>query len=418
MKNPRKSTIHDATASYEAWLGKLVTLIPEDLDRKHDAMRSAAFPFLRATYYRWAQLWPHACKDLQDARKVLAVGDLHVENFGTWRDFEGRLIWGINDFDEAAHLPYTNDLVRLATSAHLAAAAGRLPIEAAAVDDAILAGYKDGLEASGRPIVFAEGWDRLHDIATARLKSPGKLWLELEALSKVPAEKVPGGAVKGVLALLDWADHLPPLRFAHRIAGVGSLGRQRFVALTDWRGGRIAREAKSLAPAASVWVHHSGHHGESEGKSLYEPALRGAVRCPDPFVLVKRRWIVRRLAPDCAKIELSDLPQEHDAAELLRAMGWETANVHLGSAGAHAILLDLVSRPEDWLHEASQKMLAMVHADWEDWQAGPGTAPAQIEDEQPAPAQSAPPPPPPVVKVPKPRPRKKAAARAKTTRAT
>ena len=48
---------------------------------------------------------------------MLAVGDLHVENFGTWRDADGRLCWGINDFDEADRLPYTNDLVRLAASA-------------------------------------------------------------------------------------------------------------------------------------------------------------------------------------------------------------------------------------------------------------------------------------------------------------
>jgi len=399
MKNTRRSTIHDATASYETWLGQHVTLIPEDLDRKHEAMRSAPFPFLRATYYRWAQLWPHACKDLHGARKVLAVGDLHVENFGTWRDVEGRLIWGINDFDEAAHLPYTNDLVRLATSAHLAVAAGKLPIGAAAVDDALLAGYKEGLEADGRPIVLAEGWERLQEIATARLKAPGRLWHALEALAAVPPDKVPGSAVKGILALLDWADHLAPLRFLHRIAGVGSLGRQRFVALTDWYGSKIAREAKSLAPAASVWAHP---HGESGEKSLSRDALRNAVRCPDPFVLVKRRWVVRRLAPDCAKIELSDLPLEQDATCLVHAMGWETANVHLGSAGAHAILLDLVSRPDGWLHEAAQKMLTIVHADWEEWQAG--------QEEQAAP----PPPAPPIAKVPKPRPRKSAAARAKT----
>jgi hypothetical protein len=397
MKNTRRSTIHDATASYEEWLAKHIALIPEDLDRKHEAMRSAPFPFLRATYYRWAQLWPQTCKDLHGARKVLAVGDLHVENFGTWRDVEGRLIWGINDFDEAAPLPYTNDLVRLATSAHLAVTAGRLPIGAAQVNDTILAGYKEGLEAGGRPIVLAEGWDRLQEIATARLKSPGKFWHSLEALHTVAPERVPGGAVKGILALLAWADHLAPLRFAHRIAGVGSLGRQRFVALTDWYGSKIAREAKSLAPAASLWAHP---HGSGEGKSLSEPALLGAVRCPDPFVLVKRRWTVRRLAPDCAKIELSDLPQEQDATCLLHAMGWETANVHLGSAGAHAILLDLVSRPDGWLHEAAQKMLAAVHADWEEWQAG-------------GPGAAAPPPAPPIVKVPKPRPRKRAAARSK-----
>ena len=50
---------------------------------------------------------------------VLAIGDLHLENFGTWRDAEGRLVWGINDFDEAWALPYTNDLIRLATSARM-----------------------------------------------------------------------------------------------------------------------------------------------------------------------------------------------------------------------------------------------------------------------------------------------------------
>src|SRR5260370_32652719 len=50
------------------------------------------------------------------SHEVLAVGDLHVENFGTWRDAEGRLTWGVNDFDEAYPLPYTIDLARLATS--------------------------------------------------------------------------------------------------------------------------------------------------------------------------------------------------------------------------------------------------------------------------------------------------------------
>jgi hypothetical protein len=305
------------------------------------------------------------------------------------------LIWGINDFDEAAPLPYTNDLVRLATSAHLAVAAGRLSTGAAEVEDAILAGYKEGLEASGRPIVLAEGWDDLRRLATDRLKAPGKLWHELEALPAVAAEQVPGGAVKGVLALLERVDPRPPLRFAHRVAGVGSLGRQRFVALTEWRGGKVAREAKSLAPAASVWAHP---RGDDDGKSLYELALHGAVRCPDPFVLVKRRWIVRRLAPDCTKIELSDLPQEQDATHLLRAMGWETANVHLGSAGAHAILLDLVSRPDGWLHEAAQQMRAALQAEWEDWREAPPTAPDKQEE---------PPAPPVLAKVPKPRPRKK-----------
>ena len=66
--------------------------------------------------------------DADRAPQVLAVGDLHVENFGTWRDMEGRLVWGINDFDEVYELPYTIDLVRLAASAHIAIRESRLEI--------------------------------------------------------------------------------------------------------------------------------------------------------------------------------------------------------------------------------------------------------------------------------------------------
>src|ERR1700719_2366020 len=109
-----------ATQRYEEWLGRHTKLVKPDLRLKHQRMAEAVFPFLRATFYRWVQIWAEGCPDLAKAPHGLAVGDLHVENFGTWRDVEGRLVWGVNDFDEAAVLPYTIDLVRLAASAHLA----------------------------------------------------------------------------------------------------------------------------------------------------------------------------------------------------------------------------------------------------------------------------------------------------------
>src|SRR5579863_3952621 len=118
-----------ATRQYEAWLAQRTHLDKKDLRLKHARMKAELFPFFRATYYRWAQRWPEICPELAKAQQVLAVGDLHVENFGTWRDIEGRLIWGVNDFDEAHPMSYANDLVRLAVSAHLASAAGHLPIK-------------------------------------------------------------------------------------------------------------------------------------------------------------------------------------------------------------------------------------------------------------------------------------------------
>jgi hypothetical protein len=112
--------IVQATANFEKWAARHVNLIRSDVELKHGNMAQSPFPFLRATFYRWAQWWPLVCPELARATQVLAIGDLHIENFGTWRDLEGRLIWGVNDFDEAWPAAYTVDLVRLVTSAYLA----------------------------------------------------------------------------------------------------------------------------------------------------------------------------------------------------------------------------------------------------------------------------------------------------------
>src|SRR6202045_3354029 len=132
-----------ATRQFEAWLAQRTRIDQRDLRLKHTNMKADVFLFLRATYYRWAQVWPEVCPDLARAPQVLAVGDLHVENFGTWRDIEGRLIWGVNDFDEAAVLPYTIDLVRLATSAMLAITDGRLALKPKEACASILDGYTE-----------------------------------------------------------------------------------------------------------------------------------------------------------------------------------------------------------------------------------------------------------------------------------
>lgn len=136
-----------ATQQYERWLAQQIPLVSKDLALKHAAMKRDAFSFLRAAFYRWMQVWPEACVDVVGAPVVLAVGDLHVENFGTWRECEGRFIWGINDFDEASSLPYTNDLVRLAVNAKLATQTEHLSIKTKHVHDAILTGYVEGLRA-------------------------------------------------------------------------------------------------------------------------------------------------------------------------------------------------------------------------------------------------------------------------------
>ena len=361
--------IQKATSRYEAWLGRHLTIVKPDLELKHQQMAAALFPFLRATYYRWAQIWPEVCGDLAKAPQVLAVGDLHVENFGTWRDAEGRLIWGINDFDEVWRLPYTNDLVRLATSAQMAIETNRLRLDMKDAARAMLEGYSESLAAGGVPYVLAEHHSALREMAVHRLKEVCGFWEKLDKLPTVKG-KIPPGALKGIARMLPHAD--APRRYVHRIAGLGSLGRERIVALAEWQGALIAREAKAMAPSAAWWA--AGAKGPC--RLRYQEVLDTSVRCSDPYVKLKGKWIVRRLAPDCARIEFHELPKERAELRLLHAVGFETANVHLGSAKVRAIQADLKKRGGGWLLRAAEVMVKAVTGDWEEWRRA--TAPKKL----------------------------------------
>ena len=348
--------IQKATQRYEDWLERHLRILPEDLALKHREMRSQPFPFLRATYYRWAQTFPKICASLNRAPHALAVGDLHVENFGTWRDIEGRLIWGINDFDEAWVLPYTHDLVRLATSALLA----KMDCDSKSAIGAILKGYRESVAAGGLPFALAEHHTALRSMAASRLHDAPAYWEKLLGLPELK-KKPPAGAVKALERMMP--ERRLAWRLSHRVAGLGSLGRERYLAVAQWRGGSVAREAKALAPSACVWA----AEGKGTAPIRYQEILDRSVRCPDPFVRLQKRWIVRRLAPDCSRIELSSLAAAHDTLRLLHAMGWETANIHLGTVKPAALLADLRKRPPGWLFQAARQMEKSVLADFADY---------------------------------------------------
>lgn len=355
--------IIQATSAYETWVKKFTPLLDEDLSLKHQCMAGSLFAFLRATFYRWMQLWPEICPELAKAPAVLAVGDLHVENFGTWRDIEGRLIWGVNDFDEVYLLAWPLDLVRLATSALLAIEEEGLKLTGKDACAAILAGYTKALQAGGRPLVLEENNYWLREIALGKLRDPVKYWKKLNGL-ETWKQPVPANIRKMLLEHLP--EHCQSPRIVHRVAGLGSLGRPRFTAIAEWVGGRVAREAKVLTPSACAWA--AANHDDSV--IHYEEAVARAVRCPDPFLHVRDTWLLRRLAPDCSRIELSSLPKKTDEDLLLRSMGWETANIHLGSKKMIAPVKESLRRQSaGWLDKAAYGMVEALTRDWKEWKA-------------------------------------------------
>lgn len=353
--------IFKATRKYESWLRSELDVFEEDFILKAKKLAEDPFTFLRGTFYRWAQVFPDVCKKAAYAPIVLSVGDLHAANFGTWRDAKGELVWGVNDFDEASPLPYTQDLVRLAVSVELASENEELKIGLEEACEAILNGYLVSLESGGNPIVLDDERDWLRKVYVESERSDEKYWDKLDQLPDVEVDPPPEAraALEATLP-----SHGLVYRLKHRQAGVGSLGRPRYTALAEWQGERIVRETKPLLPSAALWAEKKQQGAET----YYEEMLARAVRIPDPVVKVYEGWVVRRLAPDCRRIELSELGPERDEKRMLYAMGWEIGNIHLGTPSAvEAVLDDLKARKKDWLKKAAIKMVDATLIDWEMW---------------------------------------------------
>jgi hypothetical protein len=349
------TSIQRSTRAYEEWLRTELggELVEKDLERKHARMRDSVFAFLRASYWRWAETALEICPELAGAPALLAVGDIHLENFGTWRDADGRLVWGVNDFDEAAEMPYALDLVRLATSA-LVADTDASGDETCA---AILQGYRQGL-GNPLPIILERDRAWLRELVVVPEKDRAKFWKKLDAAAvevaparylKVLTESMPEPSVS--------------IKTQRRVAGMGSLGRPRWVGRADnWRGGPVVREAKALLTSSWYRV-----HSPATTNINCAAIASGRYRAPDPWYAVKERIVVRRLSPNNRKIEAGDAAFADVSGAMLEVMGVELADIHLDSGDAGRIAADLKGRKGGWLAELAKRMGGAVERDYQEF---------------------------------------------------
>jgi hypothetical protein len=352
------ANIQDSARLYEDWLRNQLRgdVVETDLDRKHDKMKESAFVFLRATYWRWAETILDICPDLGRAPPVLAVGDIHLENYGTWRDIDGRLAWGVNDFDEAAEMPYVLDLVRLAASALLGRTGNSMTAEE--ICAAILLGYGQGLQAP-KPIVLDRDNQWLRDLVVVPEKQRSKFWKKLAAAKAKPAPPHYRKALARAMPEASLA-----LKFARRSAGTGSLGRPRWVGIADWRGAPVVREAKALL--MSAWWRES----RGSRKIRCGDIANGRFRAPDPWFRIDGTIAVRRLSPNNRKIEVEDNTNTLLVPDMLRMMGFELANTHFGTMDRRtAVSRDLTKRKRGWLSASTKIACEAITRDYTDWKS-------------------------------------------------
>ena len=201
-------------------------------------MAASAFAFLRGSYPVWLDRF--ATDAAHDAPPVpLGVGDLHVENFGTWLAPAGEA-FGVNDYDETGPVPFTNDLVRLATSAVLAVRAGHLRLDPKDIAEHLWAGY--GASQGGAAGVAFGDESVPHVAAVAAMwraahPDTAQFWKRIDALPDAP----PGASPEPVAG---FALHTRRIR----TAGLGSRDHLRLMLEGELDGERAAFERKPLGP--------------------------------------------------------------------------------------------------------------------------------------------------------------------------
>ena len=105
------------------------------------------------------------------------------------------------------------------------------------------------LASGGKPFVLEESHPDLRAMATGAEHDPVKFWGKLVSLASAEPPK-------RIQRLLNaWLpDGAAETLFYSRIAGVGSLGRPRYVGIAQCNGGLAAREAKAWLPSAWGWA--------------------------------------------------------------------------------------------------------------------------------------------------------------------
>ena len=332
---------------------------PERLALKYKGMQVDALAFYRGTCHLFWDDWPSS-SPLDKVPPAWTCGDLHIENFGTYRGDNRLEYFDIADFDEALLAPCTWDLARLATSVLIAARVIGLDAgEGKNLCKTLLDAYAIGLEggkarwidpriASGlvgtllqslahrtRP-AFLRKRAETHK-GKERLRIDGKRTLAIDAPLRERVQR----------ALREFAKEQPQPKFfdvldiARRIAGTGSLGLERYTVLVAGRGkpgGRFLLDLKVASPsAAAARARLEQPRWKSDAQRVI--AVQRRMQAVSPALLHdlsmgSRSCILRELMPSQDKIDLEAWAKGRVSLEpLARDLGSLLAWAQLRSGG-------------------------------------------------------------------------------------
>ncbi len=227
---------------------------PERLLLKYRAMRASPFAFLRGTCHLFYARLPRGGV-FKSAPLAWTCGDLHLENFGSYKGDNRLVYFDVNDFDESALAPASWDLVRFLTSLRVgttelsvsdakAQALCRLFLDAYA--SALALGKAYWVERETAQGLVRELLDGLRDRQRASFLDlrttlkRGQRLLRTDGTKALPATARQRAAITDFMQEFAKSQPHPDfyavLDVARRIAGTGSLGVDRFAILVQGKG--------------------------------------------------------------------------------------------------------------------------------------------------------------------------------------
>ena len=372
---------------------------PERLRMKYAAMRRSAFSFLRGSCHLFNARAPaHAL--MTAAPPVWSCGDLHVENFGSYKGENRLAYFDINDFDEAVLAPLSWDLLRFLTSVLVGAhEMGLSPTAAQALCAIFLDAYGATL-ASGKSTcverstatgLLRELFDHVMlrtrpdfldsrtviDGAKRRIRIDGRKALAASAQERARA-----------IALLDQfartqanPKFFKPIDVARRIAGTGSLGLERYVILVKGKGntdGNYLLDLKEAVPS-SLPPHLTTAQPRWKTEAQRVVGLQYRMQAVDIAFLHaidggRTSYVLRALLPSEDRIHFDRGADSYDSvAAVISTMGTVVASAQLRSAGraqsATADELIAFAKKKQWKATLQGLALRCAERAGHDWQA-------------------------------------------------
>ena len=353
----------------------LMAADPAAFRRKYRKMAADPFAFYRGT----ACLFYADLRGVEDrwaddrTSRVWIQGDLHAENFGTYMDGEGVLVFDVNDFDEAYLGAFTWDLKRFAASVALLGWVKALPDEdisclvehyvrayleqvhafvdgdrdhewslrlgtaTGAVEDSLLQAQLSTRIALLEEVTVVDGYARRFRTGpTVRQLDDAERDVVIAAyeeyLGTIPESKRRSSrsyALKDVVGKSGFGIGSAGLPAYNLLVEGGTQALENDVVLTVKQGGVPAPSRLCVDEAAKEYFQHEGHRTAISQRALQahsDPWLGWARMTGGPHDGVG--FLVKEFSPYEADLDWSGLTELDEMTEVVQQLGRATAKVH------------------------------------------------------------------------------------------